>query len=215
MVRLVDVIARRDDGAWAAWSPQAPGLAIVQPTPRDLVDQLPMILRGYFADGDPLEVRIHVEHELQGASGVVIRVAQDERRWDRQHIADRIAGAFGVPGQAERMRSDSPFNQLGEVIFACALADDTVDWIARQVGDDGDAINIVYLVGDNMLNVFPVIGARADEGGGFEPTATIAELASMPIPGHDPDAPAASSTHGPSREAVGPHVGPPRTLMKI
>jgi hypothetical protein len=157
VAETVEVIVRHDQGTWAAWSPQCPGLAIVQPTQSDLVDVLPGVLAEYVAAaGDAVPgvdvpgVRLHVEFEVQG---VVVRVCQDEQLWERQHVGERLATAIGGDRRAEF--ADAPANPLGDVVFVCALPTDTLGWALRQMEIPADTLNIVTPVADNLIWISP------------------------------------------------------------
>ena len=150
MARPVDVIVRRDLGTWVAWSPQCRGLTIVQPTPAHMREALPAALLEFLGPGG-FDVRTHVEEEVRGA---VVRVAQDDQLWERQHTAARIAAALGDPDLSSQMLAQ-PANSLGEVVFVCALPADTGAWVVRQLDGEGDTVNVVLPVADSMIAVEP------------------------------------------------------------
>lgn len=188
MARPVDVIVRPDDGTWAAWSPQCPGLAIVQPSSAELRDQLLGILWAYLGPGPDLDVRMHLEDEVRG---VVVRVAQDHQRWERQLTADRIAAALGDPRQAREILAQAQ-NSFGEVVFVCATPGDTVDWIARQLDGDDDAVTVVApTAGDHVwVRHFAGTRGRSDqplsEPGSTRETTLASMMKAETAPRHMP-----------------------------
>ncbi len=165
MARPVDVIVRRDEDMWAAWSPQCRGLTIVQPTPAHMRKALPAALREFFGSAQTVDIRIHVEDEVRGA---VVRVAQDDHLWERQHTAARIAAALGDPDQRAQILAETQ-NSLGEVVFVCALPGDTGEWLMRQLDEDGDFVHAVISVADNLI-----------WGSGFGSAATGEQSDEMP-----------------------------------
>lgn len=138
----IEVMVREDGGSWAAWSPQCPGLMVVEPTPEELREALRPALRFYYSDDQEAATAsrymVNLEQEI---NGVVVRVRQDEHAYERQLLAQRVAAQLGGTETAEDMRS-SPANPLGDVVFVCALPSDTFGWIGRQMEDE-DTINVV------------------------------------------------------------------------
>jgi hypothetical protein len=173
--RQVAVIVRRDGESWAGWSPQCPGLAVVQPTAEDLRNALPGALQFYF--DDVAEPEFHLEHELHG---VVVRVAQDALRWERQVLAERVAAALGVEEQATTMRA-APANSLGDIVYVCALPSDTVEWVVQQMENGRDAVTVALPVADELI--WTTAFATADGGAvrtitdaGYSDTTTWGEI---------------------------------------
>ncbi|MDT3438978.1 hypothetical protein [Pseudofrankia sp. BMG5.37] len=186
MAELVDLIVRRDEGTWAAWSPRCPGLAIVQLSQPDLVREARGAIREFLQpaadlaatgerDRDLLvDLRVHVEGEIRG---VVVRVCQDEHLWERQHVAERLSAALGDPAQATNLAARRT-TALGDVVFVCAMPTDTLDWVFEQM-QPGDALSMVVSVADNMIwvSTFSHDEFRPDRAdGGLPVTTTIAEI---------------------------------------
>ena len=74
MAEHVAVVVRVDGDSWAAWSPQCPGLSIVEPSAEALREAVPGAVRFYLQDpAGEVDPKFHLERELHG---VVIRVAQ-------------------------------------------------------------------------------------------------------------------------------------------
>jgi hypothetical protein len=173
VAELVELIVRRDGDTWAAWSPQCPGLAIIQVSEPDLVREARSAVREYLAD-PRAELRLHVESEVRG---VVFRVCQDEHRWARHHVIDRLAAALGDPDQAADIAARAP-SALGDVVFVCAMPTDTLEWVQRQM-EPGDALNMAISVADALIWVSTFRRddfGRDGAGGALPATATIAEI---------------------------------------
>ncbi|WP_086055371.1 MULTISPECIES: hypothetical protein [Protofrankia] len=165
MAGTIAVIVRRDGDSRAAWSPQCPGLAVVQPTAADLRDAQPGVLADYFDDREAIGTEVHLENELHG---VVVRVAQDQLRWERHLLAERIAAALGVEEQGRAMRS-APANPLGDVVYATVLPADIVGWLTRQMDADGDVITVALPVADELIWTTTIASeAGSDTYGGIE-----------------------------------------------
>ncbi|WP_131765408.1 hypothetical protein [Candidatus Protofrankia californiensis] len=180
MARTIAVIVRCDGDSWAAWSPQCPGLAVIQPTAAELRNALPGALAGYFDGHEAFETEVHLENELRG---VAVRVAQDQLRWERHLLAERIAAALGVEEQAQAMRS-APASSLGDIVYATVLPADTIGWLTHQMDVDGDAITVALPVADELIWT-TTLASAADgntyggiEYGGivFPATATFGEV---------------------------------------
>lgn len=117
---------------------------------------------------------MHVESEVRG---IVFRVCQDEHRWARHHVVDRLAAVLGDPDQAPHLAARDS-NALGDVVFVCAMPTDTLDWVERQM-DPEDALNMAVSVADAMIwvSTFRRGDFQPDHSHGALPTtATIAEV---------------------------------------
>lgn len=179
----VEVIVREDGGSWSAWSPQCPGLLVVQPSPEDLREALRPALQFYFADDQEattaLRYVVNLEQEI---NGVVVRVRQDEDAYQRQLLAQRVAAKLGGLDTAEDMRS-SPVNPLGDVVFICALPSDTFGWISRQMEDE-DTINVVLPASEifvwsvSFSSTQPPASAAGPRGSdlGYQESTTLGEI---------------------------------------
>ncbi|MCM3882942.1 hypothetical protein [Frankia sp. R82] len=146
MGRSVSLIVRPDGASWSAWSPQCPGLAMVQPAGAELRDVLPEVLGWYFGQDTEIELQVHHERELHG---VVLRIAQDAQLYERERLAGQLAEALGEAGQRARMRSE-PVSAGGEVTLVGALQSDRISWLAAQM-DDNDVLVALLPVAESML----------------------------------------------------------------
>jgi hypothetical protein len=146
----IDVVVRADGDSWGAWSLQLPGFAAAQPTAEELRAALPEAVA--FALGGPARtpITVHVEFEI---SGVVVRVAQDRYRWERQHVAERLVAALAVEDQVSDLRG-APANALGDIVYVCAMPSDQVGWLARQMDPKSDWLTAVVSVADEMIWTF-------------------------------------------------------------
>jgi hypothetical protein len=144
--RPVSVIVREDGPSWSAWSPQCPGLAMVQPATAELRSVLPEVLTWYFGEDTKIDPQVHRERETHG---VVVRIAQDDHLYERELVAERLGEALGEAGQRDRLCSDSPSGSH-EVTLVCALQSDRVSWLAAQMEAD-DAVVALLPVADSLL----------------------------------------------------------------
>ncbi|WP_163549454.1 hypothetical protein [Candidatus Frankia nodulisporulans] len=180
MGRPVSLIVRPDGPSWSAWSPQCPGLAMVQPAAAELRDVLPEVLSWYFGEDTEIEFQVHHERELHG---VVLRVAQDGQLYDRERLAVQFTDALEESGQLARVRSE-PVSGGGEVTLVCALQSDRVSWLAAQMDDD-DVLVALLPVAESILWAVPVgtgTGADRDDAivalGAYPGETTLGEVAS-------------------------------------
>ncbi|SNQ50245.1 conserved hypothetical protein [Frankia canadensis] len=167
MGRPVSLIVRQDGPSWSAWSPQYPGLAMVQPATADLRAVLPEVLGWYFGEDARIEPRVHCERE---AHGVVVRIAQDEHVYERELVAERLGEALGSAGQRARL-SSATLGGGGGVTLVCALQSDRVSWLAEQMEED-DAVIALLPVAESMLWAVR-FGVGDDAADGDEATVSL------------------------------------------
>lgn len=138
-----------------AMSPQAPGLAYGRSSLQELRSDLQDVLAFHFDRPGPFDVVEHHErhYEIAGRE-LVIRIAQDEHRDQRQAVDDRIGRALNVPGQAEALVS-TVTNKVGEAIYVCAVPSDTLGWLSAQLDGPGDALVAALTTADQFLLTLP------------------------------------------------------------
>jgi hypothetical protein len=146
----IDIVVRQDGDSWGAWSPQLPGFAAVQPSAEDLRRELPDAVSFAVGEAGPPLFTLHVELEI---NGVVVRIAQDSYRWERQHVAERLAAALAVENQVGDLRA-APANALRDVVYVCAMPSDRIGWFARQMDPKADWLTAVVSVADEMIWTF-------------------------------------------------------------
>ncbi|MCM3922189.1 hypothetical protein ND748_11040 [Frankia sp. AiPs1] len=177
MGRPVTLIVRQDGFSWSAWSPQYPGLAMVQPAAADLRAVLPEVLAWYFGEDAAIEPQVHCERQLHG---VIVRLAQDAQLYERERVAERLGAALGVASQRAQLRS-GPVSGAGEVTFVCALQSDRISWLTAQMEDDNDAVVALLPVAETMLWAirFGPVGdgsAAAVQPSAYPPDTTLGEV---------------------------------------
>lgn len=79
----------------------------------------------------------------------VIRIADDEHKPARAELAWRLEAVLETEQRHELL--DAATNQMGEVTFVCAVASDGLGWIAEQVDDRGDVVQVALAVADQMV----------------------------------------------------------------
>ncbi|WP_405085041.1 hypothetical protein [Microbispora sp. NBC_01389] len=157
MPEIINVIIRSgpDDRDLYATSPQAPGLVYGRETLEDLRAELQDVLSFHFGGPGPFAVVEHHERHYEMAGGeLVTRMALDEHVHDRQAVYAALGRAAGHKDQAAGLVA-APANALGEVVYVCAVMPDTIGWIADQLEQRGDAINIAVSVADAMILTAP------------------------------------------------------------
>ncbi|MEU9837546.1 hypothetical protein AB0D67_38955 [Streptosporangium sp. NPDC048047] len=129
-----------------ASSPQAPGLVYGRPTMEELHADLQDVLGFHFDRPGPFDVVEHHErhHEVAGGE-LVFRLAADGHARERKNVQTALSRALRDPLQAEGLVS-APANAVGEVVYICAVASDTIGWILAQLGPEGDTVNVAVRV---------------------------------------------------------------------
>ncbi|MCK9896889.1 hypothetical protein [Frankia sp. AgB32] len=178
MGRPVSVIVRQDGPSWSAWSPQCPGLAMVQPATAELRTVLPEVLTWYFGQDTEIDPQVHHERDLHG---VVVRIAQDDHLYERELVAERLGEALEEAGQRRRLRT-GPVGGGDEATLVCALQSDRVSWLAAQMEHD-DAVVALLPVAESMLWAVRFGAGRDGEGtavsvpvSAYPPEITLGEV---------------------------------------
>ncbi len=204
MAEIIEVMIRQDGASWGAWSPQCPGLAVVAPTPEALRVAVPEAVAFYYGGTEKGRAQLiyNVEQEL---SGVIVRVRQDERVDQRRILAERLAVALVQSDQVQEFRAGTA-NRLGDVVYVCALPEDAVGWVKRQL-EDQDALHVVLSVTDDFIwsTFFGSGPARSTDPRtftlaelGYDETTPLAEVLRRDLIGQAPASgllPASSSRH--------------------
>lgn len=178
MTTRLHIIVREEDGAWGAWSPSAPGLFVAAPTDEGLRERLAPAVRFWARESGvsgSVQYIVHLEHVL--ADGLVVRVAQDERRDDRHEVFKRVAAALTIPEQAEAMHS-APLSSSGDPVFVAVTPQDTMGWIVAQMASD-DYLIAAAAIADELFVTFYVTNASegvTDEAEDRAPDVTVAEV---------------------------------------
>ena len=141
-MRDIDLILREEAGTWGAWSPTVVGLYVTADSAHECAR-----LAAKAAEAELDEpvgfVRVHQERSVDG---LVIRVAGQ-----RPGVESRIAVAQRLEDliHYDRAQIDDDElirNTVGEVVFVCALPDDTVGWLAAQLDRRGDGLQVAVLL---------------------------------------------------------------------
>jgi hypothetical protein len=162
MSELIHLIIRLSgNGSVYATSPQAPGLVYGRSSLQELRSDLQDVLAFHFDRPGPFAVIEHHErhYEIAGRE-LVIRIAMDDYRDQRQAVYERIGRALNVPGQAEALVS-TVTNKVGEGVYVCAVSSDTLGWLAAQLDGSGDALVAALTTADQFLLTLPI---ASDEG---------------------------------------------------
>ena len=167
------LVVRRLDGTCYATSPQAPGLAYGRSTLTELRAGLDEVLAFHFGRPGPFRVLEHEErrYEVRGRE-LVIRLARDAHRAERQEVAERLQRALAVPGPAEVLIG-GPANRVGEVLYLCVVPSDPLSWMVAQLDPRGEAATLAVAVGDALLLTFRV---STGDGQPAETGETVAGL---------------------------------------
>jgi hypothetical protein len=182
MPETIHLFVRREaDGFCYVTSPQAPGLMYGERTIDAVRNGIQDALAFHFdAPGPYRVVEHHERHHEIGDGELVTRVAIDDHLADRQVVQDGINAALRVPEQVDALLS-APANRVGEVVYVCAVAADTLGWLGAQLDPRGsDTVMIAAAVGETLL--FTVALARDEEcaeAGDLliaQPDMTVAEV---------------------------------------
>lgn len=182
MPETIHLFVRREAGGlFYVTSPQAPGLMYGEETLEAVRHGIQGALAFHFGVPGPYPVVEHHEchHEI-GDGELVTRIAIDGHLADRQVVQDGIRAALRVPEQIDALLS-APANRVGEVVYVCAVATDTLGWLGAQLDPRGsDTFMIAAAVGEALL--FTVALARDEEraeAGDLlitQPDMTVAEV---------------------------------------
>lgn len=138
----------RDEGKLGVWitSPQLPGFSFFRATATEARAELAAALR-YAAPGvETGKVTLHYELRRERPSGeeYVLRVAEDERKPVRHELAQRIERFLSDPAGGDDLLA-STGNPVGEVVFVCGTAEDSLSWVLSQLEDE-DAVIVTLPV---------------------------------------------------------------------
>jgi hypothetical protein len=149
-VREVDVIVRREDESWNAWSPQVPGVYAVG----DELDQVKESFAEAVADhlGESAELRLHLERD--GGNKVVIRIADDHGA-ERMRVANAFLATLWDPPTVERLARTAR-NEAGEHLIICVVPSDSVHWVSQQL-EDGDSATVLLQLKSGGVFLLDVI----------------------------------------------------------
>ncbi len=149
------IIRITGDGVYAT-SPQAPGLAYGRPTLAELRADLDDVLSFHFDRPGPFLVLEHHERHYEIPDGeLVIRIALDEHRDERQEVHTRIGRVLAIPEQAQYLLAGPP-NAVGEVVYTCAVPADTISWLVDQLDPRGDALVAAVAIADQFVLTLPL-----------------------------------------------------------
>lgn len=148
---VVEIVVREEAGEWAAWSPQCPGLMIVEDGAQALRHAVKPALRYYFETefGALPVARIMMTLESD-SSGVLVRVRYDDFYYERDLLSQRLVALLrSGTGEAKEFAAGRP-NGLGDVVYFCALPGDRLRLVQAQLAP-GDSINVVLPVGEEFV----------------------------------------------------------------
>lgn len=144
------------DGSVYATSPQAPGLIYGRQSLAEWRSDLEGVLSFHFERPGPFDVIEHHErHYDTDGRELVIRLAIDEHRGQRQAVYERLGQVLRTPGQAEALVS-AVTNTVGETVYVCAVPSDTLAWLAAQLDGPGDAVIAALTIADQFLLTLPI-----------------------------------------------------------
>lgn len=158
MTGRIHVIIRPDAGTVYATSPQVPGLVFSRDTLDEIHAELDEVLAFALDRSGPFEVQEHHErhYDVVGGGEIVTRIAVDDHRWSRNDVYQRIGAALTVPEQVPGLLS-IPTNKVGECVYVCAVATDTLGWLFEQLDERGDAFAAAVAVADPFLFTVPLL----------------------------------------------------------
>jgi len=143
-VREIELILREEAGIWGAWSPSVQGFYVTADSASECVSRAKKVADAEL--GEPANVFGHHERAVDG---LVIRVASNRPGFDlRVAVAQRLEALI----RYDRAQIDDDgltHNRLGEIVCVCALPDDTVGWLAAQMDERGDGLQVAALL-DNV-----------------------------------------------------------------
>ncbi|MER6554595.1 hypothetical protein ABT148_25010 [Streptomyces sp. NPDC001725] len=161
---LIHLIVRKTEDGLYATSPQLPGFVYGRQSLAELRTDLSAALSFHTGEPGPHRVLEHHERCYDVAGGeVVTRLAFDERASDRQLVYERIGQTIRDPKQASSL-AHGVANQVGEVVFVCALPSDTLGWLSAQLSEPLDAFYAAVAISDQMLLTLPFAHGEAHAG---------------------------------------------------
>jgi hypothetical protein len=140
-VREIELILREEAGIWGAWSPSVQGFYVTADSAHECVSRAKKMADAEL--GEPVNVFGHHERVVDG---LVVRVAGRGPGFDlRVAVAQRLETLI----RYDRAQIDDDgltHNRLGEIIYVCALPDDSVGWLAAQMDERGDGLQVAALL---------------------------------------------------------------------
>ncbi|WTW93604.1 hypothetical protein OG216_09555 [Streptomycetaceae bacterium NBC_01309] len=175
MTGLIHVIIRVSDDTAYATSPQAPGMVFVRDTVDEIHAELQEVLAFYFDAPGPYPVAEHRERhfDIHGHGEIVTRVALDAQQARRTDVYLRIGAALTVPEQVPGLLG-IPTNLVGECVYVCAVASDTLGWLYAQLDERGDAFAAAVAVADPFLFALPLMSGDPP-GSSKRPSYTLGQ----------------------------------------
>jgi hypothetical protein len=141
-VRDIDLILREEAGAWGAWSPTVGGLYVTADSAHECAR---LAAKAAEAELDEPVGFVRQHHE-RIVDGLVIRVAGQRPGFEsRIAVAQRLEDLIHYD-RAQIDDDELIRNAVGEVVFVCSLPDDTVGWLAAQLGRRGDGLQVAVLL---------------------------------------------------------------------
>ncbi|GAA2250569.1 hypothetical protein GCM10010402_01730 [Actinomadura luteofluorescens] len=155
MAEVIHLIVRSVEDGLYATSPQAPGLAHGVSSLSELRAEIDEVLAFHFDRPGPFQVVEHHERHYEIAGGeLVIRIALDEHRKEREEVHKRLGRALTVQDQARSLVATS-VNRVGEAVYVCAVPSDTIGWLAEQFDPRGDALTVAVAVAEPFIVTVP------------------------------------------------------------
>lgn len=155
---LIHVIIRISDDSAYATSPQVPGMVFIRDTVDEIRAELHDLLTFHVDDLGLYNVVEHRErhHDVIDEGEIVTRVAMDTHLDQRKDVDMRIGAALTVPEQVPGLLS-IPTNSVGECVYVCAVATDTLGWLFDQLDERGDAFAAAVAVANPFLFTLPLV----------------------------------------------------------
>ncbi|MFF9274705.1 hypothetical protein [Streptomyces griseosporeus] len=152
---LIHLLVRQAGDGLYATSPQLPGFMYGRETLASLRADLQDALLFHTGTHGPFRVLEHHERHYEIADGeIVTRLANDDLSKERQVVYERLGQAIRNPAQAYSI-AHGISNPVGEVVYVCALASDTLGWLTEQLSEPEDAFYAAVSIGDHMLMTLP------------------------------------------------------------
>jgi hypothetical protein len=151
---LIHLMVRETDAGLYATSPQAPGFLYGRRSKSDFFGDLQDALAFHFDESGPFTVVFHHEREfIVAGDEIVVRLTQDEFKPERIKVFERLRDVSVDEKQAKSL-TQGLRNPLGEVVYVCTVASDTVGWLSSQLDERGDAFTAAISIAEGMLITF-------------------------------------------------------------
>jgi hypothetical protein len=130
---------------WGISSPQLPELVGGGDTYEALYGDLDELLAfGGAPAGSGRAIHIQKHCVLADGDELLIRIARDAHETRRTQVGQQLTEAMKVPAQLEHMLKGAR-RPTGELLFICALADDTLAWVSEQLTAEDAACAVISL----------------------------------------------------------------------